>query len=183
MRPPLVAFFWAALGAGHPARDGSVAPATSPAEDLVVFDARPLLGAGRDPFDAIHDQLGRLAPGGILALVTPFRPRPLEGLLAGRGFVVDVLEPVHPEDVAHVMLVHAGAAVHDLVDLPAPEPMEAVLRAAADLAPGASLVARLPRFPNLLLPRLDERGLVHLARPLPDDLGGSVLRLDHPAAP
>jgi len=50
-------------------------------------------------------------------------------------------------------------AIDDLRDLEAPEPMERVLAATAGLAPGGTYAARVPRYPRLLLPRLEERGL------------------------
>jgi hypothetical protein len=45
------------------------------------------------------------------------------------------------------------------VHLPAPGPLEGVLEATARLAPGAAFLARVPRYPRMLLPRLSERGL------------------------
>lgn len=47
----------------------------------------------------------------------------------------------------------------DLSDLPAPEPLEHLLRAAARLAPGETLVALLPRDPVHARPHLGARGL------------------------
>jgi len=46
----------------------------------------------------------------------------------------------------------------DLSSLPAPEPLEGVLVAVAALAEGGAMLFRVPRRPELLLPRLSERG-------------------------
>lgn len=73
------------------------------------------------------------------------------------------------------------AHVHDLTDLPAPEPFERAMHLVAALGPGETVAVRTPRVPRMLLPRLVERGLtfeveehgdgtatVTIARPNPD---------------
>ena len=47
----------------------------------------------------------------------------------------------------------------DLRDLEAPEPMEKVLLACAQLGAGEFFLARVPRVPVMLFPHLDARGL------------------------
>ena len=49
--------------------------------------------------------------------------------------------------------------VLDLRDLEAPEPLQRILEAAGRLVPGTSLLARVPRYPRMLLPQLERRGL------------------------
>ncbi len=58
-------------------------PETSPIREL---DVRPMLRAGEEPFQAIMDAVGALAPGESLRLVAPFRPVPLFSVMANRGF-------------------------------------------------------------------------------------------------
>lgn len=60
-----------------------------------VVDARPILAAGDEPFDAIMDAAGRVGPDEILVVWAPFEPVPLEGVLAEQGFrfVADEVEP------------------------------------------------------------------------------------------
>lgn len=166
--------FWAGLLAGAPARE-DLDQAAIASEELIVFDARPVLEAGRDPFDDIHAAHARLAPGGVLGIVAPFKPLPLIGLFEGRGNRVDCLEL---EGELYLVVVRPAGELLDLSDLPAPEPMEELLLAVSNLATGAHLVARLPRFPRLLLPRLEERGLVWHAAELPDS--GALLHLVNP---
>jgi hypothetical protein len=59
-------------------------------------------------------------------------------------------------------------AIDDLRDLEAPQPMERILTATAKLAPGGTYAARVPRYPRLLLPRLEERGLLYEVVEEPD---------------
>jgi uncharacterized protein (DUF2249 family) len=51
------------------------------------------------------------------------------------------------------------AEILDLRDLEAPEPLQRILEASAHLAPGQSLRARTPRYPRMLFPHLEARGL------------------------
>lgn len=61
------------------------------------IDVRPLLAEGQEPFDAILDLADRVEPGGFLLVDAPFDPRPIRGVLAGRGFrsVARELGPCH----------------------------------------------------------------------------------------
>lgn len=178
----LAAHFWSGLATGVPAR---VDLEAAQGEPLAFFDARPVLAEGRDPFDEIHAAHGALAPGGALVVLAPFRPLPLIGLFEGRGKRVDHLELGAER---HLVVVRDAGDFHDLSDLPAPEPLEAILLAAADLEPGASLVALMPRFPRLLLPRLDQRGFDWHAAELPpssdsDGGAGALMRIQRPDSP
>ena len=51
-----------------------------------VVDARPILAAGGEPFDAIMDAAQRVGHDEILVVWAPFEPVPLEGVLAEQGF-------------------------------------------------------------------------------------------------
>jgi len=53
----------------------------------------------------------------------------------------------------------ADPAIDDLRELEAPEPMERVLLACAELQPGNVYLARLPHVPVPLFPHLASRGL------------------------
>jgi hypothetical protein len=128
--------------------------------------------------EQIAQRLGELAADGLLSVTLPYDPAALAAELAERGhrastersgrasFVLDVAGPGAPE-------------VLDLRELEAPEPLERLLEASARLVPGASLLARTPRFPRMLLPQLERRaldwevceepagsGLVHVRRPV-----------------
>ena len=69
-------------------------------------------------------------------------------------------------------------AIDDLRDLEAPEPMERILAATAGLAPGEAYAARVPRYPRLLLPRLEERGLLYEVVEEPD--GTALVQVRRP---
>jgi hypothetical protein len=74
---------------------------------------------------------------------------------------------------------HASApAVEDLRDLEAPQPLERILIATAKLAPGEAYSARVPRYPRLLLPRLEERGLLYEVVEEPD--GTALVHIRRP---
>lgn len=50
------------------------------------FDARPLLQSGQHPMAIVMEHLGKLPPGGIYELITPFVPAPLLDMAAKKGF-------------------------------------------------------------------------------------------------
>lgn len=53
---------------------------------MALFDARPMLAAGDEPFDAIMAAVAKLEPGEDLVVLAPFEPVPLEGVLSSQGF-------------------------------------------------------------------------------------------------
>ena len=53
------------------------------------------------------------------------------------------------------IVVGAGLGLTDLSELAAPEPLHHMLRALAALVPGQAVLARLPRYPTLLIPELE----------------------------
>lgn len=73
----------------------------------------------------------------------------------------------------------SAQAVLDLRDLPAPEPMERLLEECARLTPGFAIAARTPRFPQMLLPLLDRRGLLWAA--LEETDGSGIVYIERPA--
>ncbi|WP_293810572.1 DUF2249 domain-containing protein [uncultured Bosea sp.] len=149
-------------------------PEASPIREL---DVRPMLRAGEEPFQAIMDAVGALAPGESLRLIAPFRPVPLFSVMANRGFAASD-RPLDGGDwevlfspVAGVQ-AEAGLATGsspsalswgdpieelDLVDLEPPEPMVRILEALEDLKPGDVLFALLAREPIFLFPELAKR--------------------------
>ncbi len=125
---------------------------------IVVFDAQ-LAGLGpAEVLDGVVERLETLPPGGALKLEVGFEPAALVASLAERGLVAEACEcsrrvwslEVRPSGSPEIL---------DLRDLEAPEPLERMLEAAARLAPGDVVLARLPRFPRMLLPQLARRGL------------------------
>lgn len=51
-----------------------------------VFDARPMLAAGEEPFSAIMEAAASVDDDEIFVVYAPFEPVPLEGVLAEQGF-------------------------------------------------------------------------------------------------
>ena len=54
--------------------------------EYIDVDVRPLLRAGAEPFSVIMAALDRLEPGQGLRLFATFKPIPLFGVMADRGF-------------------------------------------------------------------------------------------------
>ena len=57
----------------------------SPAKEN-VFDIRPLIARGQEPFSAIRVRVNALAPGQAVTIIAPFMPSPLIELLKSEGF-------------------------------------------------------------------------------------------------
>jgi AcrR family transcriptional regulator len=153
-------------------------------EDLVqldglrALDVRPLLAQGIEPLETIFRALEAVGPGGVLKVTAPFRPAPLIALLSSRGHTVNV-EALDARCFS-VEIVHGGRpAIEDLRDLEPPGPLERVLAATASLPPAGVYLARVPRHPRLLLPRLAERGLDWRVQEEPD--GSALIRIVRPA--
>lgn len=152
----VVEFWWAGLRAGQPELEAADVRAKVL---LAELDVRPLLSSGGDPFSAVFEALGNLESNGTLVLTVPFRPVPLLAMVEHRGFRIQ--QESESAGVFTYLLANGGNAVEvlDLRDLPTPEPLEAVLLATSELKPGKPIIARLPRFPRLLIPGLEEREL------------------------
>jgi uncharacterized protein (DUF2249 family) len=55
-----------------------------------VFDARPYLTKGREPFPVIRERIDALRPGQGVTVVAPFMPAPLIETLKSEGFSVSL---------------------------------------------------------------------------------------------
>ena len=146
-------------------------------QDLQALDVRPLLQDGIDPLNRILLTLEKLPDNGVLQVTAPFQPTPLMTLLTAKGYVVT---PQEFPDNEWVMTVRRPQleTIADLRELEAPEPMEQCLLATADLKPRQAWLALLPRIPQLLLPRLAERGLAQHYLEQPD--GTALIRICKP---
>jgi len=153
--------------------------------DLIDVDVRPILRSGGEPFAVIMAAVDRLEPGQGLRLYVTFRPVPLFGVMASRGF--SHLEIEHDDGDWEVIFqpenslasqVEATATnfdewpepvvTLDNRDLDPPEPMVRILTAAGDLRPGDTLTALLSREPVFLFPELEKRGYHWLGGFTPD---------------
>ena len=88
-------------------------------------------------------------------------------------------EAIAPDHWLIEVIAGGAPAIEDLRDREPPEPLDRALAAGAALAPGQVYLARLPRVPRLLVPRLCERGLAFAVEERPD--GAAILRLEKPA--
>ena len=148
------------------------------ADGLRALDVRPILQRGEDPLEQILAAVDAAGPSGLVALIAPFEPRPLLSLMRGRGHLVrceKLDERVHAVEI----VVGGAPEVLQLTDLEPPEPLERVLEGVERLGPGEVLIAHVPRFPRLLLPRLEERGVGVEAHERPD--GSALVRVRRPA--
>jgi len=157
------------------------------------LDVRPLLRNGGEPFGAIMEAVGKLAPGQRLRLYATFRPDPLLGVMASKGFAHDASEigggdwqvvftpgqaaeaaarpggdPANPESWAD------PAYYLDCTELDPPEPMVRILGQLEAMSEGEVLFALLGREPVFLFIELETRGHAHVGN---FDEDGSTYRL------
>lgn len=174
----LLPLWLAALGAEaetvtQPLAAQVVPPEPGPAR-LQLLDVRPILARGIDPLTAILAALQPLTAGSVLVITAPFRPRPLEALLASKGHGITVVQGqegvwstiVRPADPAPLL---------DLRDLEPPEPLQRILAMVRTLPAGGVLLALLPQAPRWLLPQLDQLGCSHSLTELAD--GSALLHI------
>ena len=64
---------------------------------MAVFDARPILAAGGEPFEEIMATVAGLAPEEEFVLLAPFEPVPLEAVLASHGYTYEA-KPLASDD-------------------------------------------------------------------------------------
>ncbi len=51
-----------------------------------VFDARPILASGEEPFAAIMEEAAKVGDDEVFVVLAPFEPVPLQGVLGEQGF-------------------------------------------------------------------------------------------------
>lgn len=180
----MLAFWRSALEAGQPARSPDEAAhdpepgAEADRPALVALDVRPLIEAGREPLDEILRALRSLTDDGVLKLIAPFRPTPLLSLLV-TGDQRALCRELEPGCWGVEILAPGAPTPEDLTDLEAPGPLERILIATAELAAGDSYIARTPRHPRMLMPRLAERGLTFEVYDEPD--GSALIHIRKPS--
>ena len=153
--------------------------------DYIDVDVRPILRAGGEPFSVIMAALARLEPGQGVRLYATFKPTPLFGVMADKGFTHSEKEldggeweviftptgiaPAASPPPSQVSDVWPDPVVRlDIRDLDPPEPMVRILGAAEKLHPGETLSAQLRREPVFLFPQLEKRGFRWLGGFTPD---------------
>jgi len=53
---------------------------------MAIFDARPIIAAGEEPFGKIMEAVASLGDNEEFVILAPFEPVPLEGVLSSQGF-------------------------------------------------------------------------------------------------
>ncbi len=59
---------------------------------MTQIDARPIIAAGGEPFEAIMTAVAGLGDDEELVVLAPFEPVPLEGVLTSQGFTYEAAE-------------------------------------------------------------------------------------------
>ncbi len=142
-------------------------------KEFIDVDVRPILRAGGEPFSTIMTALASLQPGQGLRLFATFKPIPLFGVMADKGFVHEETELQDGEWEVLFRPIGAPARAQsapsvdewpdpivrlDNRDLDPPEPMVRILAAVETLSPGQIMSAQLRREPVFLFPELEKRG-------------------------
>ena len=147
------------------------APRARATQAFETVDARRLLDEGRDPLAAVGTALERLAPGAVLTVEAPFRPKPLIALLEQRGHTVTV-ESLAADHWLVEVVVGGVTAIDDARALGLEAAEARVREALATLAPGAVYLARVGAFTSSLQRLVRGRGEV---RERPG--GGALVRV------
>ena len=189
------------VGCGPECSDGAASQAdASPPPDWVHalrasgaarIDVRPILAAGREPFEQIMALASPLAVGAGLIVEAPFNPVPLRRVLAEQGFETfsePIAErhwrlwglrrrqppPASPPAGGTVWRDADGVHI-DVRGLPPPTPLIAILRLMESDTHEGVIIAHLNRDPVHLYPELADRGWC--STPLEGAPGEVVLRL------
>lgn len=150
-------------------------------EQIVEFDARPLIDADEDPLPMIVKKVKEMKTGGVLKIINGFEPTPLILLLKKQGFesyadVINdqlvetyfykkdnaVVEINEPENVAEgwdnlIQKFSNKIQTIDVRHLEMPGPMLTILDALEKLPVDTALFVYHKRIPVFLLPELRER--------------------------
>lgn len=148
---------------------------------IVDFDVRPIIDAGKDPLSLIVDRVKKIPKGGALKIINSFEPTPLISLLKKQGFesYVDTID----ENIIETYFYKTGDATIEINDeekndegwddllqkfeektetvdvrhLEMPQPMMTILEAIEKLPDDHALFVYHKRIPVFLLPELKER--------------------------
>ena len=156
--------------------------------NVVELDVRPILNAGKDPFNMILKQVKGLEARQTLKLINDFEPIPLIKLLGKQGFqshseIVDVTtyntyffksddvklpdaKPLGSSDdfEAKVKLFEGRTKTIDVRHLEMPLPMLTILDELESLPADQALYVNHKRIPVFLLPELEERKFEYRAK-------------------
>jgi uncharacterized protein (DUF2249 family) len=149
-------------------------------KNIIELDVRPVIEAGKDPFNIIIGKIKQLKTGEILKLITGFEPVPLIQILSKQGFeyyvetindnlantyfhkttdsIGEVAVKKTSEDWNDVLMKFKNNLVSvDVRHLEMPMPMMTILEALEKLQDDQALFVYHKRIPVFLLPELSER--------------------------
>ena len=142
--------------------------------DYIDVDVRPILRAGGEPFSTIMAALETLEPGQGLRLYAPFKPIPLFGVMADKGFAHTETElddgewevlftsvaSAQPAAVAPEAFISGEwpdpVVTLDNRDLAPPEPMVRILAACREPQPRRDAFGAAPPRAGVPVPRARE---------------------------
>lgn len=163
--------------AGTPEEKAEFLRSASP-DKIVTLDVRPILDSGKDPLKDIFSKVKELKEGEVLLIINTFEPVPLYSRMQDKGFShfteteagiwkvyffrekdVEEKEPVQPVSPGTININDYENVVEvDVHDLPAPEPMVKILESLSGIDDKSVMLVHHHREPNLLYPKLEERG-------------------------
>lgn len=162
-----------------------------PKEKIIELDARPMLAAGQEPFQAIMKAVAQVPEDGAFRLLVPFSPTPLYKLLENQGWshsiekgdgadwivwfyrtapseassnIIPELEAKFNQfpELKKNLKMSSNTWTLDVRELEPPEPMEMTLSVLAELPKGKNLVQINERVPQFLFPILEDRGFKYI---------------------
>jgi len=151
-------------------------------QNTIVFDVRPILKNGLDPFNEINKKFQELKPNQILHIINTFEPTPLIKIFHKKGYsyqVVDEGEIIHTYFQKNTSTnmeegtnpIHSATSKFDTllknksftiqeIDvtlMEPPEPMMNILSAIELLNNNEMILVHHKRIPQFLFPELEER--------------------------
>jgi len=151
-------------------------------ENTVVFDVRPILKSGIDPFNEIHKKFKDLKAGQILQIINTFEPTPLIKIFHNKGYSYQVVKEgeiiytyfkkntttnQHTEIKPEANTTNEFDRLFcskdftkkeiDVTQMEPPQPMINILSALESLCNSEILLVHHKRIPQFLFPELLER--------------------------
>ena len=155
-------------------------------ESIITLDVRPILDSGKDPLKDILAKIKELKTGDILLIINSFEPFPLYTLLEKKGFqhrtekendIYRIYFYRIEDSQGSLPAVNAELSEDDFEniinldvhELQPPEPMMKILENLHRVDEKSVMLVYHHREPNLLYPKLEERGYQAACHKLGED--------------
>lgn len=141
------------------------------------LDVRPIIEAGKDPFNIIMNEIKKIKNDGVLLIINSFEPVPLYSVLGKKGFdhytenehgvykvyfyrKKDLSESeTFQKDKSQLKDIEYKNIIElDVRGLEPPEPMMKILEKLSQVNEETVLIVHHHREPMMLYPKLEERG-------------------------